>query len=251
MNDFFQKIGFIGYGKFTRLLIELFSSHVPQSKLKVLSRSHQPDGETFFSKEEVYSADLIIPCVPIRNFAESLDALLPYLKKGQTILDVCSVKVFPKKTMLEKIPADINIICSHPMFGPASYEKLGHSLKGCCAILENVRSEIQPYQLIKDFFASLDLNVIEMTAEEHDAKAAQFQFITLTTATVLKKLNIKREIIDTPSALKMLDFLDMISVDGDLVLDLYKYNPYCHKEFSRLKDAFETIQKELDECSNN
>ena len=153
--------------------------------------------------------------------------------------------------MLEKLPPEINVIGSHPMFGPASYEKLGHSLKGCCAILEKIRSEERPYQMIKDFFSSFGLNVIEMTAEEHDAKAAQFQFITLTTATVLKKLNIKREVIDTPSALKMLDFLDMISVDGDLVLDLYKYNPYCHKEFSRLKEAFDTIRKELDECNNN
>ena len=53
MDDYFQTIGFIGYGKFTRLLIELFSQNMPQSKLKVLSRSHQPDGITFFSKEDV------------------------------------------------------------------------------------------------------------------------------------------------------------------------------------------------------
>ncbi|MGI6524290.1 MAG: prephenate dehydrogenase/arogenate dehydrogenase family protein [Bdellovibrionota bacterium] len=245
MREHFETVGFIGYGKFTKLLISLFTKYMPKATLRVSSRSNESDGVLFFDKPTVCSSELIIPCVPIRNFETTIKEISPLLKSGQTILDVCSVKVHPKEVLLNNITEGVNLIGSHPMFGPASYEKLAGDLRGCCVIIEKIRSQVEPFAIIKGFFTALNLTLVEMTAEEHDKKAAKFQFITLSAATILKKLNIQRESIDTPSALKMLDFLDMISVDADLVLDLYKYNPYCHEEFKRFEDAFEQLRTEL------
>jgi prephenate dehydrogenase len=36
------------------------------------------------------------------------------------IVDVLSVKVHAKRTMLDVLPQDADILCTHPMFGPES-----------------------------------------------------------------------------------------------------------------------------------
>ena len=241
----FKSVGIIGYGKFSRLLIELFNKYVPEVTVRVFSRSHAVDEELFYNLEFVASSDLIIPCVPIRNFRDTLISVANYLRAGQIVMDVCSVKEYPKETMLTVLPSTVGIICSHPMFGPASYKKLNGKLNGCHVVMEKVRAGDKEYQELKNLFGACGLEVVEMAAEEHDKLAANFQFITLTTATTLKKLNLSRSVIDTPSAGAMLDFLEMISVDSDLVHDLYTYNKYCKEQLLRLRSAFDEIFDEL------
>ncbi len=245
MQNVFKSVGIIGYGKFSRLLIELFEKYAPGITVLVYSRSNPVDEKLFYSLESVASADLIIPSVPIRGFRDTLINIAKYLHEGQVVMDVCSVKEYPKETMLTVLPETVDIVCSHPMFGPASYKKLNGKLDSCHVVMENVRAAAEKYHALKEFFNACSLEVVEMTAAEHDKLAANFQFITLTTATALKKLNLSRSAIDTPSAGVMLDFLEMISVDSDLVHDLYTYNKYCKEQFLRLKAAFDEISGEL------
>jgi prephenate dehydrogenase len=40
--------------------------------------------------------------------------------RGKMIVDVLSVKVHAKRTMLDVLPQDADILCTHPMFGPES-----------------------------------------------------------------------------------------------------------------------------------
>lgn len=42
------------------------------------------------------------------------------LKRSTLFVDVLSVKEFPKQAMLRMLPADADILCTHPMFGPDS-----------------------------------------------------------------------------------------------------------------------------------
>jgi len=245
MNTSFNTLGIIGYGKFGKLLIELFTKFQPHLKIQVYSRSHEIDEKVFFDQKTVFNSDIIIPCVPIRNFAETIELLVPHLNTGQTILEICSVKLYPKAILEKKVPSNINLIGAHHMFGPATYQKLKGRLLNCNLTIENIHCDNKIYHEIINLFKTWNLNVKELSADEHDRCAAEFQFTTLFTASVLKQLNLKRELIETQSALKMLDFLDMISVDNDLVLDLYKFNPYCQEQFSRIVMAFNSIQNAI------
>ncbi len=245
MSELFKTVGIIGYGRFGRLMSEIFRRRLPEASIRISSTSNAADGRTFFSRQETCRSGLIIPCVPIRFFSDTISEIAGYVQPGQTILDVCSVKVHPRRVLLEKMHQGVNLICSHPMFGPASYQKLGGELQDCSVVLENVRSQEDIYQQIRQFFKSLGLHVIEMDADEHDRLAARFHFVTLTAATLLKKLQLRRCRIDTRSASTMLDFLEMISVDRELVRDLYNYNSYCKREFELLEGAFQELQMEL------
>jgi len=245
MQQVFHSVGLIGYGRFGRLMIEILRRHAPEIEVRVASRTQAADGKLFFPPESVYRCDLLIPCVPIRAFRGTIAAMAASLHAGQTVLDVCSVKVHPRRVMLELLPPGVNIVCSHPMFGPASYQKLGGRLEGCSVVMECVRAEPAVYEALQGFFSAQKLQVIEMEADEHDRLAATFHFVALTAATLLRKLQLRRSRIDTKSASLLMDFLEMISVDRDLVKDLYEYNAYCKKEFELLEGAFEELRVEL------
>jgi prephenate dehydrogenase len=241
-----QSVGIIGYGRFGRLLVELFKKTHPTLSLQVYSRSHDTDDETFFSKENVYSSDLVILAVPIGVFADSVSDLAPHLKPGQTVMEVCSVKIFPRKVLTENLPETVGVICSHPMFGPATYQHKDGSLSGLTTTLENVRGSDAAYTFVKDFFLSLNLHVVEIDAVEHDRLASKFQFVTLSNAMILRPLALNRTRIDTASASALHHYLEMISVDKQLVKDLYTYNPFCKEQFERLDASFEEFRKFID-----
>lgn len=42
------------------------------------------------------------------------------LKRSTLFVDVLSVKEFPKRLLLRQLPREVDILCTHPMFGPDS-----------------------------------------------------------------------------------------------------------------------------------
>ena len=42
------------------------------------------------------------------------------LKRNTLFVDVLSVKAFPKQLLLRELPPEMDILCTHPMFGPDS-----------------------------------------------------------------------------------------------------------------------------------
>lgn len=244
IQSHFPSIGIIGYGRFGRLLSKVLTKAVPEVDIRVWSRSAQPDSH-LVDQSTALASSLIIPAVPIREFASTMANIAPQLNPGQVVLDVCSVKLMPRAVMLKELAGGIDIVASHPMFGPASYEKLGNTLNGCTIVLEAVRCNPNKYKALITLFKSMGLNILEIDAEEHDRLAARSQFITLTHAMVLKQLNLRRSRIDTASTEALLDCLEMISVDLTLVEDLYRFNPFCKKELSKLITSFNKLTELL------
>ena len=66
------------------------------------------------------NCDVIILAVSIISFEEVLRILPRDMLRGKLVVDVLSVKVHAKKTMLSLLPDDCDILCTHPMFGPES-----------------------------------------------------------------------------------------------------------------------------------
>jgi arogenate dehydrogenase (NADP+) len=251
----FNNIFIIGYGQFgsffhfllsKKYLDKNFYIYDPKyndkfdspdlNKVEISPRNHLVTFE-----EGVKSADLIIIAVPMRTFERTINELSSIIKPHQTVLEVCSVNVFPKKIMLDKLPEEVNIVGSHPMFGPNTYEKLGNTVSGLNLVLENIRCEASKYNQIKGIARDLKLQLSEMPAEEHDKLAAKFQFITIFNGLVLADLNIKRTAIDTGSAKMMLDYIDMVSGNETLLNDMFKFNPYCKQNLLDLKRSFENL----------
>lgn len=74
-----ESIGIIGFGDFGKFLFSLAKEQVPQIPVKVYSSRKEPDNNDFFALAEVRESDLLLICVPIAAFAETIQKILPFL----------------------------------------------------------------------------------------------------------------------------------------------------------------------------
>jgi prephenate dehydrogenase len=233
-----KSIGIIGYGQFGKFVDEVFEQ---EFDTLVYSRTNGVDNVKFFPIEEVCKADFVIPCVPIAKFRETLELIKPYLQPETVVVDVCSIKVYPKKCLKEVLPNQ-KAVCTHPMFGPESFKHNGNSLKGFNLMVENLNLSSDEYsQLVSFLKQKLELNVVEMTSDEHDRLACEFHFTTLFVALGLKDLHLKRTSIDTSSARHMHDFIERVGQDKGIMRDMYRYNPYCAQQLTKIEQSFAGI----------
>ena len=70
-------------------------------------------------QEAVQDADQIILCVSINAMEEVVKAISPSLHEGQVVMDICSIKEAPVKTMHQYIKG-ATVLGTHPVFGPGS-----------------------------------------------------------------------------------------------------------------------------------
>lgn len=254
MDCSIKSIGIIGYGRFGSLVYRLLAERLSSSiEFRIYNLEPAEIELTTFARAA--SADIVIPCVPIKAFKSVISDIAGHVKPGSLVLDVCSVKIHPRAVMLDTLPESVSCIGMHPMFGPGTYQKRLESgsenpLAGLTVVIDRIRCSDDQYSMVIKFLKKQLLHAVEMTADEHDRLAARFQFICLTTAFILKKLSLERSSIDTESASLMLDYLEMISVDKQLVKDLYQYNPYCAQELRMFDGAFKEFITFLEDADS-
>lgn len=98
--------------------------------------------ERFVMEENL---DVIVVAVSIVSFEDTIKDLVPLLKKRievmgtgscPLIVDVLSVKEHPRNILLELLPEECDILCTHPMFGPDSAK---HGWQGQTFVYERTR----------------------------------------------------------------------------------------------------------------
>jgi chorismate mutase / prephenate dehydrogenase len=133
--------------------------------------------------------DLVIVAVPIAATRAVIDEVAPKVKRGACIADVTSVKRAPMEAMLAGAPAEVDVVGTHPMFGPS-----GQDMDRQKVVLVRGRGEVG-FDRVKRLFESFGAEVIEATAEEHDAQMALIQVLvhekTMVLGSVLERLKAK------------------------------------------------------------
>lgn len=144
-------IGIIGFGRFgqfigksfskygnvigtsrsdyTKIASEMGAKYIPLSNL-----------EEFAMEEDM---DVIVIAVSIVSFEDTVKDLVPHLQKRleekgscPLIVDVLSVKEHARNVLLNHLPQECDILCTHPMFGPDSAK---HSWQGQTFVYERTR----------------------------------------------------------------------------------------------------------------
>ena len=95
-----NKVSIIGFGRFGNLLYELLQKGFEIDVFDI-DPSNQTESVDFISLEDVLKNDTIFLAVPIRDFEELMKDLSTKIQGNKTVIDVCSVKVYPKNMMLE------------------------------------------------------------------------------------------------------------------------------------------------------
>ncbi|MBC8256673.1 MAG: prephenate dehydrogenase/arogenate dehydrogenase family protein [Candidatus Marinimicrobia bacterium] len=233
-----KTVGIIGYGRFGQVLAELLQK---QYEVKV----YDPEIEAVdltCPLEEVLKSVIVFVSVPIRSFESVIQGISQYKLYNTTIIDVCSVKVYPVEIMEKYLPEHVGIIASHPHFGPDSYSPY-RELK---TTLYPVRDNYKRIKEIKAFFESNSIRTVELSPEEHDKMAASSQGVTHFIGRVLNEAGVVSTQINTLGFTDLLGVIEQTCNDSwDLFRDLQKYNPYTNEMIDELVKTIGNLHNQI------
>ena len=170
--------------------------------MKVLTYSHSGRvSDWSASLDEVVQADFLIPAIPLDAYESTLKSIKNKISKNTVLVDVCSVKTEPIRIIRSILP-DNRLVATHPLFGP---ESALDSLQGHSLVLCPADSDPEMLQKVEEFAKRLELEVISMSAVEHDDEMAVVQGLTFFIAHSLKDLKLHEQKLSTPSFQKLLD----------------------------------------------
>ncbi|KAL7532344.1 hypothetical protein ACHAXR_004571 [Thalassiosira sp. AJA248-18] len=197
------------------------------------------------------------------------------------IVDVASVKEHPREILLKHLPDKCDVLCTHPMFGPDSaklswqgqtfvYEKTRingvlldpvveeeqNDLEGDASkdvyydIGDNdCESHVEGMDRIERFLSIWEEEGCKMTplsCEDHDAYAANSQFITHLMGRILGAQGLTKTPIDTKGFQSVLKLIENTNADSfDLFYGLYKYNRAAPYTIGRLRGALDDVVGDL------
>ncbi|KAK6135741.1 hypothetical protein DH2020_030521 [Rehmannia glutinosa] len=258
------KIGIIGFGPFAQFLVKTM---IKQGHfIRATSRSDYTDlcnqlGISFFrDMNEFFESDndVILMCTSILSLSQVIKSLpLNCLKQPALFVDVLSVKEYPRDLMLQVLPHDSDVLCTHPMFGPESGRDGWNDLSFMFDKVR-IRNETICSRFLQ-IFASEGCKMMEMTCEEHDRLSSRSQFLTHTIGRVLAEMEIEPTPIDTKGFQKLIEVSATISMlmkdymqkestsrdSFDLFSGLFIHNRFAKQQLRNLELAFETIKEQL------
>lgn len=220
------EIGIVGFGQFGQFmalhLAPFFNVTVcDNANLQTEAEKigvHRSNFETVASKK------IVIFAVPLKNFEDVLKRAVPFLQPDAICLDVCSVKIKPLELMREILPETVEIIGTHPLFGPQSGREGIENLRiAFCP----VRTEHEPE--IRDFLSNqLKLKVLEKSPEEHDREMAHVQALTHFVARALDELHVAESELATVSYEELMKAARLVSEDSwELFQTIQQGNPFA------------------------
>lgn len=211
------KIGIIGgTGRMGQWFQQYFSSL--GLKVEVSGKNTKLTNKTIAE-----TADIILISVPIADTESVLEEIIPHVKKESLLTDVTSLKLLTMKTMERAVSATLGM---HPLFGPSIGDPVGQKIVFCH------QKDNQYVQFLQSLFEASGMNVITMSADEHDYHMAYIQALTHALNLLYAKILFEQKDalskkLDTP--LFMLQSLVMGRVlhqDLGLSSDIEMYNPY-------------------------
>ena len=233
-----KTVGIIGYGRFGKVLAELL---LKDYNVKVFDPNNDA-GNISAELEEVLKSVLVFVAVPICKFENSIKEISTYKLYNTTIIDVCSVKVYPVKIMEKYLPDHIGIIASHPHFGPDSYSPFRELKTTLCPI----RDIYNRYDEIKIFFENNSVRTVNISPEDHDMMAASSQGVTHFIGRILNEAGIVSTQINTLGFNDLLGVIEQTCNDSwDLFKDLQRYNPYTNDMIDNLVKTIKKMHRQI------
>ena len=234
-----NKVSIIGYGRFGAMLHALLSKgfEVDVYDKKQINNSDVNE----VSLKDALKNETIFIAVPIRDFESLIHEIKNDIRGNKTVIDVCSVKVFPKNVMTQNLSAEIDIIATHPLFGPDSLKDSGSVMT-----MESVRDSYGRFEFWKNYFDSQSITIEEISAEEHDMMAARSQGLTHFVGRVIDDFGTDQTRIDTEGYKALHKLVNQTCNDSwELFEDIQSYNPYTQKMVTELSESFKKINEIL------
>jgi prephenate dehydrogenase len=239
--------GIVGYGRFGSFLAPHLAATgslaVWDARWDSLSGtppgSPQVPYHTDFA--EVCRARTVILAVPISSIPETLQKVSDRLLPGTLVADTASVKVWPCRWLTEHLPPHVELLATHPLFGPDS---AAQGLRGQKIAVVPLR--LRRPRTVRRFLERLGLTVLTVTAEEHDRAMAETQSLVHWIGRALERTDARPRDLDTLGYRRLLEILEYVVRDSwELFVDLQRWNPYAAGVRERMLSVLRELDREL------
>lgn len=240
--------GIIGFGNFSRVMAEILRDFFPLYCYDTRTIYEVPEYVRRASLEDTVSKDIVVLSIPVQYLEAFWAENATLLNKNLNgkFFDVCSVKVKPLQLAKKYLNPDIYYMGLHPLFGPMSTKECG--AKGQNIVVCPPEKQRSFDDKVVHFLSEeLCLNVVKMTAQEHDKEMALVQGISHFIAHGLADLSPQVTAVATKGYNKMLEMYQMFCHDSqDLFITLENENPFAKPLRRKFINALQRIEKELE-----
>ncbi|MBB2961987.1 prephenate dehydrogenase/arogenate dehydrogenase family protein [Methylobacterium sp. R2-1] len=241
-------IGLVGFGAFGRLIARHLAPHaaltihdpsLPAGRLAAHLAAQAGPEAVAADLPGLADCPVVILATPVASLAEAVRALAPHLRPGTLVVDVGSVKMGPAAILQEGLPADVEILATHPLFGPQSASDGVRGLKiAVCPI--RGRRALRAAAFLRRV---LGLDVILTTPDAHDRAMASVQGLTHLIAKVLVAMEPLSTRMTTRSFDMLMQAVDMVRHDApDVFHAIERANPHA----AQVRRRFFTLAGQLD-----
>jgi prephenate dehydrogenase len=198
-----KTLGIIGYGSFGALVANVLGQMMD---VKVVSRSMEKVPEAVRSTmAEVAACDYLVLSVPLGSYRKVLADVAEHIGPDTVLVDICSVKVIPCQIIQELLP-DTKLVATHPLFGP---QTASEGFKDHVMVICDDKSDAEQAEKFAAFCTELGMDVVRMTADEHDRQMAKVHALTFFIARGLFGMDREGIVLKTPSYKRLESLIEL------------------------------------------
>jgi prephenate dehydrogenase len=175
----------------------------------------------------IAQSDAVVVNVPIKHTVDVIRAVGPYFRPGQLIADNTSIKTQPVAAMLAAVPAGVEVLGMHTVFGPVV-----ESLRRQNVIFTRTAASGELAREFESIFYKHGAKITYTTPENHDKQMAFHQNLEHFTKVVLAQVlhtnfgdPAEMDSYSSPnSRTSLITMGRILSADPDLYSEIQSYN---------------------------
>ncbi len=244
-----RSIGIIGLGGFGRFLVQVFAGRfgIAVWDRRDLQAEAEGLGARWADLAECAGCDIVIPAVPVQELDGLLVELAPLLAEDTLVVDVASVKIKPMQLLERRLPEHVQYLGTHPLFGAQS-GRCG--LDGLQIVICPPRRPVDEGRVraVRGFLSSeLGLEVVDMSAERHDAEMAYIQGLTHWMAKALREMRMPESTLSTVAWRHLMQIEENLREDShDLFQTIAGENPRAAAARRELRKRLDHIEEMIE-----
>jgi prephenate dehydrogenase len=191
---------------------------------------------------ELKTSDIVMISVPIDITEKTIKEIAPKMPAGSLLMDITSVKTGPVEAMSKFAPGDVEVLGTHPMFGPSIPD-----IRGQIVIFTPVEGRSKRwFPVIRSLYEENGAHIEIMDAPEHDRMMAVVQGLTHFAYISIGSVFMELEFDVARSRRFMSPVYDIML---DLVGRILAQNPYLYAMIQMNPEVAKVHRAYIDQCN--
>lgn len=192
--------------------------------------------------EEIRTCDITMISVPINITEKMIQDIAPKMPSGSLLMDITSVKTGPVAAMRKFAPEGVEILGTHPMFGPSIPD-----IRGQIVIFTPIEGRSAKwFPVIRSLYEENGALIEVMDASEHDRMMAVVQGLTHFAYISIGSVFMELEFDVARSRRFMSPMYDIML---DLVGRILAQNPYLYAMIQMNPEVAKVHRAYIDQCN--